>query len=67
MRVVVECQMSIMLNNVGDIMPPYGTLGMNWRCIDVLFLNIVYVLLHLMKFAMNWRTVHGMLFGAVYV
>ena len=31
------------LNNVGDRTLPYGTPGLNWRYVDVLFLNLVYV------------------------
>ena len=37
-----------MLKSVGDRTPPYGTLFLNWRCVDVLFLNVVYVLWPLM-------------------
>ena len=37
-----------MLNNVGDRTPPCGTPVLNWRCVNVLFLNVVYVLHHLM-------------------
>ena len=37
-----------MLKNVGDRMPPCGTSFLNWRCVDVLFLNVVYVLRTLM-------------------
>ena len=33
-----------MLNCVGDRTPPLGTPVLNWRCVDVLFLNVVYVL-----------------------
>ena len=33
-----------MLNNVGDRTPPCGTPVLNWRCVDVLFLNVVYAL-----------------------
>ena len=33
-----------MLKNVCDWTPPYGTLVLNWRCVDVLFLNVVYAL-----------------------
>ena len=42
-----------MLNSVCDRTPPCGTPVLNWRCVDVLFLNVVYTLQHLMKFAMN--------------
>ena len=31
-----------MLNNVGDITAPCGTLVLKWRCVDVLFLIVVY-------------------------
>ena len=37
-----------MLKSVGDSMPPGGTNFFNWRCVDVLFLNVVYALRHLM-------------------
>ena len=33
-----------MLNNVGDRTPPCGTPVMNWRYVDVPFLNVMYVL-----------------------
>ena len=29
-----------MLKSVGDSTPPCGTLFLNWRCVDVLFLNV---------------------------
>ena len=32
-----------MLKSVGDITPPCGTLFLNWRCVYILFLNVVYV------------------------
>ena len=38
----------IMLNNVGDRTPPCGTPVLNWRCVDVLFPNVVYALRPLM-------------------
>ena len=37
-----------MLKSVGDRTPPCGTPFLNWRCDDVLFLNVVYVLRPLM-------------------
>ena len=37
-----------MLKSLGDKTPPYGTPVLNWRCVDVLFLNVVYVLRPLM-------------------
>ena len=37
-----------MLNNVGDLTPPCGTPVVNWRCADVLFLNVMYALRILM-------------------
>ena len=36
------------LNNVGNRMTPCGTPVLNWRCVDVLFLNVVYALRPLM-------------------
>ena len=48
------------LNNVGDRTPISETPVLNWRCIDVLFLNVVYALRPLMWFAMNLRIVCGM-------
>ena len=33
-----------MLNNVGHRTPPCGTPVMNWRYVDVVFLNVMYVL-----------------------
>ena len=42
MRMVLECQMCITIfNNVGDGMPPCGTPVLNWRCVDVLVLNVL--------------------------
>ena len=32
----------------GDRTLPCGTQFLNWRCVDVLFLNVVYALRHLM-------------------
>ena len=47
--VVLECQIHVyMLKNVGDSTPPYGTPFLNWRCVDVLFLNMMYALRPLM-------------------
>ena len=43
------------LKNVGDSTPPCGTPFLNRRCLDVLFLNVVYI----------WCG--GCLFGVVYV
>ena len=37
-----------MFKSVGDSTPPCGTPIMNWRCIDVSLLNVVYALRHLM-------------------
>ena len=37
-----------MLKSVGDSAPPCGTPFLNWRCVDVLFLNVVYALRPLM-------------------
>ena len=31
-----------MFKCVGDRTPPCGTPFLNWRCVDVLFLNVVY-------------------------
>ena len=33
-----------MLNGVNDKTPPCGTPVLNWRCVDVLFLNVAYAL-----------------------
>ena len=38
-----------MLKSVGDSTPPCGTQFLNWRRIDVLFLNVVYALWHLIS------------------
>ena len=37
-----------MLNSVGDRTPLCGTPVLNRRCVNVLFLNVVYALRHLM-------------------
>ena len=37
-----------MLKSVGDITPPCQTPFLNWHCVDVLFLNVVYAMRHLM-------------------
>ena len=37
-----------MLKSVGDSRSPCGTPFLNWCCVDVLFLNVVYALQHLM-------------------
>ena len=42
-----------MLKSVGDRTPTCGTPFLNWRCVDVLFLNVVYALQPLMLFVMN--------------
>ena len=39
---------SDVLNSVGDKTPPFGTPVLNWRCVDVLCLNVVCGLCHLM-------------------
>ena len=35
------------LKSLGDSTSTCGTPFLNWRCIDVLFLNVVYALRHL--------------------
>ena len=40
--------MCICSKSVGGRMPPCGTPFLNWRCFDVLFLNVVYALWPLM-------------------
>ena len=37
-----------MLRSVGDSTPPCGTPFLNWRCVDGLFLTVVYALRPLM-------------------
>ena len=37
-----------MLKSVGDRTPPCRTSFLKWRCVDVLFLNVVYALQPLM-------------------
>ena len=37
-----------MLKSVGDRTPPCGTPVLNWRCVDVLFLDVVHALWSLM-------------------
>ena len=37
-----------MLKSVGDRTPPCGTPFLNWHCVGVLFLNVVYALRPLM-------------------
>ena len=49
-----------MLKIVGDMTPPCGPPGLNWRCVDDLFLNVVYALRPLMYIAINVRMVCGM-------
>ena len=56
-----------MLNSVGDRTTPCGTPVLNWMCVNILFLNVVYALRPLMFFAMNLRMVVGCLFGVMYV
>ena len=46
--------------SLGDRTPPCGTPVLNWRCVGVLFLNVVYALQPLMSFAINLRMVCGM-------
>ena len=41
-----------MLKSVGDRTRPFGTPFLNWRCVDVLFLNVVYALRPLMYLVM---------------
>ena len=36
------------LKSVGNSTPPCGTPFLKWRCVDVLFLNVVYALRPLM-------------------
>ena len=55
------------LNNVGGRMPPCGAPCLNWHCVDVLFLNVVYALRRLMWFAMILRMVCGICVGVVYM
>ena len=40
----VELSDLYMLNNVGDRTLPCGIPVLNWRCVDVLLLNVVYAL-----------------------
>ena len=54
-----------MLKSVRDSTPPCGTPFLNWRCVDVLFLNVVYALRPVMSFAMYLICV-GYLFDVVY-
>ena len=49
-----------MLNSVGYRTPSCGTPFLNWRCVEVLFLNVVYALRPLMLFAMYLIMVCGM-------
>ena len=37
-----------MLKSVGDRTPPCGTPLLNWPCVEVFFLNVVYTLRPLM-------------------
>ena len=49
-----------MLKSAGDSTPPCGTQFLNnWRCVDVLFLNVVYVLRAWMYFTMNLKIMCG--------
>ena len=50
-----------MLKSVGDRTPHCGTPFLNWSCVDVLFLNVVYALRPLMKFAMHLIMVCGLI------
>ena len=43
-----------MLKSVGDRTPPCGTPYLNWRCVDVLFLNVVTM--RLTKFILKIKT-----------
>ena len=45
---VVEVSDVYILQSVGDTTPPCGTPVLNCRCVDVLFLNVVYALRRLM-------------------
>ena len=45
MHVVLGVSDVYMFKSVGDRMLPYGTPFLNWRCVDVLFLNVVYSLM----------------------
>ena len=49
-----------MLKSVGDRTPPCGTLFLNWLCVDVLPLNVVYALRPTMLSAMYLTMVCGM-------
>ena len=49
-----------MLKSVGDSTPPYGTPFLNWRCVYVLFVNVVYSLRPLILFAMYLTMMCGM-------
>ena len=49
-----------MLKSVGDRTLPCGIPYVNWRCVDVLFLNVVYALRPLTLFAMYLIMVCGM-------
>ena len=51
--------MYMLKKSVGDSMPSCGTPFLNWRCVDVLFLNVVYALHPLMLFAMYLIMVCG--------
>ena len=48
-----------MLNSIGERRPPCGTPVLNWRCVDVLFLKVVYALRPLMWFTMDLSMVLG--------
>ena len=45
---------------MGHRTPLCGTSVLNWRCVDVLFLNVMYALWYLMWFSMNLIMVCGM-------
>ena len=44
----VEVSDVYMLESVSERTPPCGTSFLNWRCVDFLFLNVVYALRPLM-------------------
>ena len=48
------------LKSVGNSTPPCGTPFLNWCCVDVLLLNVVYAFLPLMQSAMYLTIVCGM-------
>ena len=44
MGLVMALYVVYMPKSVGDSTPRCGTPFLNWRCVDVLFLNVVYAL-----------------------